>query len=195
MPTILSIDVGIKNLSYCLLNATQEGVKVCAWNNVAITDANCKKMKVEQITECILETLMGCFDDTFRADVVLIENQPMLKNGLMKTVAVVIYTYFNMLKLQFGTIDEVKFISASNKLKQVLIQETDMTNTNTETYKDRKKLSILLARHQLGHDKIAPEFKEWFENQSKKDDCADSLNQGLYYVASVLKLELKPLKE
>jgi Holliday junction resolvasome RuvABC endonuclease subunit len=176
MPTILSIDVGIKNLSYCLLDANNNSVKVIDWDNISITDKNCKKIRVEEITECVLETLMGQFNDSFYADVVLIENQPMLKNGLMKTVAVVIYTYFNMLKLQFGNVKEVRFISATNKLKQII---TGDTIANKETYKDRKKLSIALARQHIVN--VAPQFIEWFENQSKKDDCSDALNQGLYF--------------
>lgn len=178
MPSILSIDVGIKNLSYCLLDANNDNsVKVIEWDNIAITDKNCKKIRVEEITECVLETLMGQFNDEFYADVVLIENQPMLKNGLMKTVAVVIYTYFNMLKLQFGNVKEVRFISASNKLKQVINGDI---SASKETYKDRKKLSIAIARQHIVN--VAPQFVEWFEKQSKKDDCADCLNQGLYFV-------------
>jgi hypothetical protein len=90
MPTILSIDVGIKNLSYCLLDANNNSVEVIDLDNIAITDKNCKKIRVEEITECVLETLMGQFNDDFYADVVLIENQPMLKNGLMKTVVLMI---------------------------------------------------------------------------------------------------------
>jgi hypothetical protein len=105
----------------------------------------------------------------------------MLKNGLMKTVAVVIYTYFNMLKIQYGSVKEVRFISATNKLKQVLHEQvTGVDNTSTETYKDRKQLSVALARQHMNI--VAPNYIDWFEQQSKKDDCADSLNQGLYFV-------------
>ena len=44
MPTILSIDVGIKNLTYCLLDVNNyNSVKVIDWDNIAITDKNCKK--------------------------------------------------------------------------------------------------------------------------------------------------------
>lgn len=194
MPQILSIDVGIKNLSYCLIDVTNDSVTVKKWDNVSITDANCKKLNVEQITECVLQTLMEHFDDTFFADVVLIENQPMLKNGLMKTVAVVMYTYFNMMKMQYGNINQVKFISATNKLKQKMLvnDDTNVSNTDnndnkasTQTYKDRKKLSIQLAKQNI--EKVAPSFKNWFDSQKKKDDCSDALNQGLYYVTHVMK--------
>lgn len=194
MPRVLSIDVGIKNLSYCVIDANHDCVLVTDWKNVCITDKNCKKVKVEQVTECMLETLMEHFADDFQADIVLIENQPMLKNGLMKTVAVIIYTYFNMLKIMHGNVGEVKFISASNKLKQNTLtpetQQAPQALQSKTTYKERKNLSICLARQQL--DTVAPMFKEWFENQSKKDDCSDALNQGLYYISHVLKFPLKP---
>ena len=48
MTVILSIDVGIKNLSYCLLEVTNcNTVKVIDWDNIAITDKNCKKIKMQ----------------------------------------------------------------------------------------------------------------------------------------------------
>jgi hypothetical protein len=56
-------------------------------------------MKLEELIECMLITLNENFDENFEADIVLIENQPALLNGNMKTISVVIYTYFNMMRL------------------------------------------------------------------------------------------------
>jgi hypothetical protein len=183
MKTILSIDVGIKNLSYCLLETLSSKITIKEWNNISVTNANCKKIKLDILTECILTTLGAYFDDSLTVDVILIENQPMLKNGMMKTVSVIIYTYFNMLRLQYGNIGEVRFISASNKLKC----QTSIINTKKDNYKDRKLLSINIAREYI--QKLCPERYEWFESQTKKDDCADSLNQGLYYIQNVLNID------
>jgi hypothetical protein len=122
----------------------------------------------------------------FSADVVLIENQPSLKNGMMKTVSVIIFTYFNMLKYQYGNINQVKFISATNKLKCLRVHT--LQNQNTSTYKDRKKLSIQLACLYINH--LCPDRLTWFQQQSKKDDFADSLNQAIYYIEYVLKLQV-----
>lgn len=175
---ILSIDVGIKNLSYCLFES--EGIhktRVVKWENVCVTDSNCKKIKIEELTEQILECLMSKFDESFEADVVLIENQPMLKNGSMKTVSVVIYTFFNMLKIMYGNIKNVRFISASNKLKCKKVLELQK---NIDTYKDRKRLGIEGARLYMAD--ICQEREEWFNIQSKKDDISDAFLLGIHYI-------------
>lgn len=177
---VLSIDVGIKNLSYCVLDYDDNDnkIRVHDWNNIAVMDGNCKKVNVELITEAVLEALMNAFavEDDFRADYVIIENQPMLKNGIMKTVAVIIYTFFNMMKLQFGNVDQVKFVSAANKLKCNIAT----SSASTSSYKDRKKLSIQYAVAYI--PKVCPDRLEWFMSQKKKDDCADSLLQGISFI-------------
>jgi hypothetical protein len=189
---ILSIDVGIKNLSYCVLDVEEGKVQVVEWHNVAVTDANCKKIKLEDISDAVLCTLMEKFDDTFVATTVLIENQPMLKNGLMKTVAVIIYTYFNMLKLQYGNVQSVKFLSASNKLKCKKLRDISSHSRNVDvekkTYKDRKKLSIELCRRYVSS--VCPHLQEWFNKEKKQDDISDCFLQGVYYIEAVLKVEV-----
>lgn len=179
MTQILSIDVGIKNLSYCYIDVKDDkSIVINNWNNLTLTEENVKKLKLEEISDLVLTNLIQHFDDNFYADVVLIENQPMLKNGLMKTIAVIIYTYFNMMKIQFGNIQQVKFISATNKLKHC-------DKLSLSTYKDRKKLSIEIAKNYL--QQYQNQYLEWFESQTKKDDCADCLNQAIYYINTLKK--------
>jgi len=180
---ILSFDVGIKNLSYCYLETSGNSTtRIIDWDNLCVTDKNCSKISLDELTPCVLATLTDHFDDAFEADVVLIENQPMLKNGLMKTVAVIIYTYFHLMKLQFGNIQEVKFISASNKLKCKKVP----ANSDIKTYKNRKKLSVEVTK--LYIERIAPERMEWFNSHSAKaDDISDAVLQGIYYIEYVVK--------
>lgn len=199
---ILSFDVGIKNLSYCYLNLnvdvvaadenkTNTSLTVLQWDNICTTDenTNCAKIKLDDLTMCILNALHNTFDESYEADVVLIENQPMLKNGQMKTVAVIIYTYFNMLKLQYGSIKDVKFISATNKLKckeaAFLLESASKT---TSTYKDRKQLSVDVAMSYI--TKLFPERQDWFNRLKKKDDASDVLLQAIYYIETVCKFKL-----
>ena len=53
-------------------------------------------------------------------DYVIIENQPVIKNPTMKTMQVVIYTFFQTMKVLYGVVDHVKFVSAAAKLDTVL---------------------------------------------------------------------------
>lgn len=188
MKTILAIDVGLKNLSYCVLSAgvstntdvstntnVSTGMNIIEWKNVCVMDKNCKKASIEEITEAVLTKLLELFDSDTSIDIVVIENQPMLKNGMMKTVSVIIYTYFNMLKVMYGNVKEVKFISATNKLKCKKALELAKTATN---YKDRKSISVEVARKYL--ECIAPDKLEWFNSQAKSDDLADCALFAVY---------------
>jgi Holliday junction resolvasome RuvABC endonuclease subunit len=183
MIKIVSIDVGIKNLSYCILESAMNETKITEWGNICVTEENCARVQLESLVEQLLVKLAETFDVELQADVVLIENQPMLKNGMMKTIAVVIYTFFNLMKVQFGNIHSVKFTSATNKLK--CKKARDLENDAKTTYKDRKKLSVLIAREYI--KSLQPDKLEWFGSQRKQDDLADSLCQGIYHIESVLK--------
>jgi hypothetical protein len=74
-----------------------------------------------------------------------------------------------------GCVKDVRFVSATNKLKGTQLKQN--------TYKDRKKSSIELA--QAFTAKYCPEFYTWFSQQQKKDDCADSLNQGIAFITKI----------
>jgi hypothetical protein len=176
--TLLSIDVGIKNLSYCYFIISSGQPMVKEWKNLNIMNENPNKVGIEVLVEHILMALTETFTDQFESDVVLIENQPMLKNGLMKTVAVVIYTYFNMLKLQFGSVKEVRFVSASNKLKCKRLPKSD--ENNTKDYKSRKQLSIKIVDYYIKD--LCPDLVPWYNVQKKKDDLADAMCQGIHYL-------------
>ena len=180
--TVLSIDVGIKNLSYCVLSVSNT-INVLKWQNIQVTDECVKKISMSSLTEQLLSTLEEYFDDTCFFDHVIIENQPMLKNGQMKTVSVIIYTYFNMLKMHHGNILDVRFVSAINKLKCHTVSHNASIKS---TYKDRKKASIELAKAHV--EEYCPQLLTWYSQQIKKDDCADSLNQGIAFIKYTLKV-------
>lgn len=173
---LLSIDPGIVNLSYFYAEYTKEQkLIIIDWNTVKITENNTKKTKIDELIECMLIKLNELFDDNKQIDIVLIENQPALINGNMKTISVVIYTYFNMMRLQYGNVQQVSFFSATNKLKCKKAANIDKT-----TYKDRKKASIEIAK--LYISELFPDKLEWFNKLKKQDDAADTLNQAIYYI-------------
>jgi len=161
---ILSCDPGIKNLSYCYLDIIDNKPKIIDWNTLCVIDNsdNCSKMLIDDIVNAVLISLNENFGDKFEADIVLIENQPMLKNGVMKTISVV---------------------SATNKLK---CKMGDNITIKKDTYKDRKKISIELVR--LYINKLFPEKIEWFNKLKKQDDASDCCLQAIYYIEKILKI-------
>lgn len=101
-----------------------------------------------------------------KVDHVGLENQPCLKQPLMKSIQIALYSY---LKIR-GGID-----GGDNGIKTFkMINATQKCKKKGKTYAQRKKDSIEECREVLETDQ-----KEWllfFDKHKKKDDLADSYN-------------------
>ena len=279
MSVILSFDVGIINLAYCLFTKENNKLKILDWNIINLTNREstkchcglkasfsqgteyfCKvhakkcepikpfdelfKSNTENKCTCLVkEVCCGrksvynmteqyyCtthaktkykslittykvkpyknkavstmdFDDTrlklfqnlqdrkelLKADYVLIENQPSMKNPTMKSIASGLYDFYMIRglldKVPESNIKVVKFMNPSNKLKlvddgqtkQVVIYKAD--SKESKAYKLTKELSVKYTKE------LITGMNEWvtfLNGQKKKDDLADALLQGLYY--------------
>ena len=79
------------------------------------------KGTMDDLTLRLIDELLDNRKHLLEADVITIENQPAFKNPKMKSVQMIIYTYFNIrgrtdVKKE-NYIDRILFLSASNKLK------------------------------------------------------------------------------
>lgn len=146
----------------------------------SVGDLPIEKLKMKLIEE--LENRK----DFLQADIILIENQPSMKNPKMKAISSTIFDYFLIRgifdKETTGSkINLVKFMSPSNKLK--LADEGDskklvkLKGDDAKTYKLTKSLGIKYCRELIE----ATQWKDKFEEHKKKDDLADSFLQGMYY--------------
>lgn len=122
---ILSWDVGIYNLSYCILEQNKENneIKIIDWDIVNLVDNDEMKKNRSLIFENIPRKLHEK-PQLLDVDIVVIENQPSLKNPQMKSIQMILYSYFLILGKVIGNgdkntsyIDKIDFCSASNKLK------------------------------------------------------------------------------
>ena len=75
-----------------------------------------------------------------------------------------------------------EFMSASNKLK--LFSDNKKT-----TYAERKKMSINYTQELLVKKNMIKDL-EYFNKNNKKDDLADCLLQGIYYLSTFNKLNI-----
>ena len=153
----LSIDVGIKNLAYIIYDKT-----IIDWGIIELCETNANKANMIDLGKKIFLLFEKKF--TMHFDEVIIENQIGPSAIRMKNIQGMITMYF----IQKGS--EVIYWSSVNKLRFIKNKKT--------TYKDRKKLSVLITNC------IVKEFYPAHDisTHKKKDDLADCFLQLLDYL-------------
>ena len=138
---ILSWDIGIINLSYCILDFDIENneKKILEWGIINLIDSPEMKKDINLIFENIPKKLKEN-DFLINVDYVVIENQPSLKNPKMKSIQMIVYSYFLMFGKIFNIsenkIKQIDFCNASNKLKVY-----DGPKINIDDLKKKKKIN------------------------------------------------------
>jgi hypothetical protein len=153
----LSIDVGIKNLAYIIYDKT-----IIEWGIIELCETNANKANMIDLGKKIFILFEKQF--TMHFDEVIIENQIGPSAIRMKNIQGMITMYF----IQKGS--DVVYWSSGNKLR--------FMKKNKSTYKERKKLSILITNC------IVKEFYPTHDisKHKKKDDLADCFLQLLDYL-------------
>lgn len=195
---ILSFDIGIKNLSYCLVkselnNDNINKIEIIDWDIINILKDNekVKSINIDELSKRLYIKLSEVFKDK-EFNIVLLENQPVLKNPVMKSVQMLIYGFFLYQKTNLiKNIKLIKLINASNKLKIGLLlnnefkelkKNIDNKDYNTKIkYNINKKKAIDYTLLYLNYLKLN-NYKEFFNLHKKKDDLADSFLQSIYYI-------------
>ena len=111
---------------------------------------------------------------------ILIENQPALKNPVMKSIQMIIYTFFIIegIMKETSNIEFVHLVNARNKLKVYKGPKIECNKKNK--YAKNKYLSIEYTKYMVNNEK--EEFKILFNNSKKKDDLSDAYLQGMYWI-------------
>ncbi len=157
---ILSFDVGITNLAYCLIETLPDH-KIIRWDVCKIPSNNMPQL---------IAFLDALNFDASKIDIVLVEKQP-ARNCKMRIIEHVLLTFF--LTKSFK-----KVISFNPKLK---LGSLGKTIKGKQNYSTRKKYGIILTNRFLSDFPQCPEIDNTFKNNSKKDDLSDSLLQALSY--------------
>lgn len=165
-----------------------------------------KKKKTRNEIEEISTNLVQELDkrsEMWESDYILIENQPAFKNPKMKSVQMVLYTYYLMRSKLDGKRDSQKicFLMANNKLKVKLetdeLKENIIQKINQKT-KDKYRRHKLLSQEYCSwflqknngdsnniftHPNQVDNNKNWlthYQNHKKKDDLADTYLMCVY---------------
>ena len=201
---ICSWDVGIYNLSYNISKIVTDpsgnkGLKIIDWKILEI--ANREKLKKNKMG--VFENLPKILDNIkhiHECSVVLIENQPCMKNPTMKSIQMVLYSNFIIKGVHNSEskIESVDFISASNKLK--IYDGPELFCKLKSSYSKRKFFAVQHCLYFLKKYN-ENEYTDFFNSVKKKDDLADSYLQALYYFyKNILKMKIvkrkkKPVKK
>lgn len=220
---ILSFDIGIKNLAYCIIDSDHltildwgildlrtgrscdhilKGSKPCEKEATAIVDGiylctshkklakykSLKSKRVPKLANPMLslgKRLVEVLDshDLLQVDAVLLENQPALKNPTMKSVQMMIYSYFLIkgISNESSQIETIEMINARNKLKAY--QGDPIECDIKDKYKRTKYLGIKYCEKMIMENQlIDSQFCELFKTSKKKDDLADAYLQAIYYI-------------
>ena len=167
---IVSFDVGIKNLSFCIVD---EKEKIIKWENINLSDSPIRGDKQIALI-CELDNRPCLLD----ADIILIEKQPRF-NPTMRVMGGCIKTYF----LMRGVIDnskKMKVLEYSPKHKLQCYEGPKVEVTGCNQYVKNKKLSIIYCRKMIIYED--QKFIDLFNVSKKKDDLADSYLQGISYL-------------
>lgn len=114
-------------------------------------------------------------DDILDVDIVLIENQPVYKNPIMKSIQMLLYSYYLM-----NDVKEIHLLNATQKMK---VYDGPKIECNIkDTHERNKYLAKKYCAYFLRDDK---DRLEYFNGYDKKDDLADTYLQGLYYIRNV----------
>ena len=215
--SILSFDIGIKNLAFCLLCKETQKIKNWGIINISCDDIcqhvntknnkcensakykhndillctahsklkqypnKCKKIKSENsiynIGKKMIEEL-DKYPDFLKCTDIIVENQPSLKNPTMKSIQMIVYSYF-LIKNKNSNLE---MINARNKLKvykgpKIIIP---YENNKKNKYKINKYLAIKYCNKMIENEN--KQFIDLYTNSKKKDDLADSYLQGIYYI-------------
>lgn len=128
---------------------------------------------------------------------IFIENQPVFKNPIMKTISIAIFTFFTLKKvISPNIIKSVNFISPKEKTQLTFVksikeelQINPKPNVNFKVYSERKDFAIdatnqILSNLNISLFNIVSSVN--YELSTKKDDLADTL---LYVIVLLLKLK------
>ncbi len=221
---ILSFDVGIKNLAYCLLESDNRSILDWGILNISVDpvcdhkmkDRSCDKSAKKMIKDtgfklCTSHTKIKLYKDQklrnipkldnpmlslgkqiiktldgkanfLEADIVCIENQPALKNPTMKSVQMILYSYFLIEGVTtLKTMKDIQMINARNKLK--VYDGPKIECDIKDKYKKNKFLAIKYCDIMIKENQhIDEKFHKLYDESKKKDDLSDAYLQGIYYI-------------
>ena len=149
-------------------------------------------LSIDDLGSRVIEMLEIKFGEIIHGfDYVLIENQPCMKNPKMKSLQIIIMTYFLLKKIQLKKDFIVKCVHANLKMKYCV--QRNFIDKKPESYKENKKMACFVVNKLLENvsnlpnkelrDKTIYNIENIWKKTKKKDDLSDVVLQtlGFFY--------------
>jgi hypothetical protein len=181
---IVSFDIGIKNLACCVLGVggkDRDYANVLVWKIISLAAPKEKIPAMQELSLRLfleLDELMHTLEKNGHShiDTVLIENQPSRLNGSMKSIQMIIYSYFQLRRHWEGRVGQTMMISASGKLQGHTYEAENNAKTG---YELNKWKAVKIAECYIGTNS---QLQTVFESYKKKDDMSDALLQSVAWL-------------
>jgi len=150
------------------------------------------KIDINHLGIALFQELDKIKTDILTPDIILLENQPVLKNPTMKSMQMFLYSYYLIRNMETNATGNMNInnktlqcYTASKKLDMIKffpeIQQKKINDTLASVknnYQKNKKQSIMMVEYLLTEN---PKWLEFFKKHNKQDDLADSLLMTLHY--------------
>ena len=146
------------------------------------------KIDINHLGIALFQELNKIKESITEPNIILLENQPVLKNPTMKSMQMFLYSYYLMNILDSNidlSIKKLQCYCASKKLDMIKyipedeqLRITTFIDTVNNPYQKNKKMSIMMVEVLLKNN---VKWLEFFKSHPKQDDLADSLLMTLHY--------------
>ena len=162
------------------------------------------KIDINHLGVALFQELDKIRTDITAPGIILLENQPVLKNPTMKSMQMFLYSYYLMREMERsgGLGDKsLQCYTASKKLDMIkFFPEKEQTRINNildsvkTGYQKNKKQSIMMVEYLLSGNPNS-KWLEFFNKHPKQDDLADSLLMTLHYFEKDNLAKLKKIND
>lgn len=155
---------------HCKIHKEEDENKIIDINKISFYE---KSKYIEKSLLCFLDII-------HELDYVVIENQPVNKNPVMKSIQMILYTFF--LIHGKNTLKEIILKNAGDKLK---IYQGPKIECNIKDIHNKNKFLGLKHTEYILNEYNETENINYFNSHKKKDDLADSFLQSLSFAKQI----------